>query len=110
MLLHLNNYPLIVDVLPHLAFRIKDYFINISRFDLANQVDNLRIKELCECGDPNCGSFYLTQYVENDDEFEYFAYEDIGSIGIYEDKIGFVEIFPSNLGFEIRSLIKKYIV
>lgn len=103
----MGNSPLIIDVLPHLANRIKNFFIGKSRFYLANQVDNIRIKELCECGDPNCGSFYLTQYVENEDEFEGFVFEDIGTIEVHEGKIGFVEIFPSNLGFEIRSILRK---
>lgn len=94
----MSNYPLKIDVLPYLANRMNNYSIGKSRFDLANQVDNLRIKELCECSEPNCGSFYLTQYVENEDEFEGFVFEDIGSIEVHEGKIGFIEIFPSNLG------------
>ena len=107
MLLKLRNYPLLIYVLPHLANRIKNYFISKSRLDIAGQVDNLLIKELCNFGEPDCGSFYLTQYVENEDEYECFGFEEIGTIEVIEGKIGFVEIFPSNFGNEIRSILWK---
>jgi hypothetical protein len=103
----LDNFPLLIDVLPQLAKRIKDYFISKSQFDLANQVDNLRIKGLCECGDPDCGSFYLTEYVVNEDKLEGFQFKGIGTIEVYEGKIGFIEIFPSDLGYKIRLILKK---
>lgn len=98
---------MLIEVLPHLANRIKNYFICKSRLDLADQIDNLRIKELCNCGEPDCGSFYFTQYIENEDEYECFGFEEIGTIEVIEGKIGFVEIFPSNFGFEIRSILWK---
>ncbi|MEH7503804.1 hypothetical protein V7152_17625 [Neobacillus drentensis] len=44
----MDNFTMLIDVLPQLANIIKDYFISKSQFDLANQVDNLRIKGLCE--------------------------------------------------------------
>ena len=103
----MGNYLLLIDVLPHLANKIKEYFISKSRFELANQVDNLLIKGLCECGEPDCGSFYLAEYEENEDKLEGFSFEDIGTIEVYKGKIGFVEIFPSNLGYKIRSTLKK---
>ncbi|MFP5109533.1 hypothetical protein ACSU6B_22680 [Neobacillus sp. C211] len=103
----METYPQLINVLPNLAKIIKDYFINKYRIDLANQVDNLRIKGLCECADPDCGSFYLTEYVENEDKLEGFKFEGIGTIEVYEGKIGFVEIFPSDFGYEIRSTLKK---
>jgi hypothetical protein len=87
--------PLLIDVLPILANEVKDFFNNRSRFDLAIQVGQLRIKKLCECGDPDCGSFYLTQYKENDDEVEGFVFGN-GTIEVYQGKIGFIEIFPSS--------------
>lgn len=101
----MGNYPLLKNVLPHLSNKIKDYFISKSRLDLANQVNILRVKELCDCGEPDCGSFYLTQYVVNENELEGFGFEGVGTIEVFEGKIGFIEIFPSNLGFEIRSAI-----
>ncbi|MFF2755219.1 hypothetical protein ACFVR1_15880 [Psychrobacillus sp. NPDC058041] len=108
----MENHPLLVNVLPHLANRIKNYFTSISRLDILAQVDNLRIKELCNCGEPSCGSFYFSHYIENEneneDELEGFAFEGIGTIEVIEGKIVFVEIFPSNYGYEIRSILKKY--
>ncbi|MEH7085823.1 hypothetical protein V7139_24215 [Neobacillus drentensis] len=104
----MENYnPLLIDVLPYLTNRIKDYFISKSRFDLANQVDNLRIKGLCECGEPDCGSFYLIEYEENEEKLEGFPFEEIGTIEVYEGRIGFIEIFPSDFGYEIRTTLKK---
>jgi hypothetical protein len=103
----MEKFPLLYDVLPQLATRIKDCFISKSEFELANQVDNLRIKGLCECGDPDCGSFYLTEYVENEDNPEVFQFEGIGIIEVNEGKISLVEIFPSDFGYQIRSLLKN---
>jgi len=104
---NMEDFPLLIDILPHLSNRIKEYFIGKCRIDLSNQVDNLRIKGLCECGDPDCGSFYLNEYVKNEDKLEGFNFEEIGTIEVYKGKIGFVEIFPSNFGYEIRSTLKK---
>ncbi len=36
-----------------------------------------------------------------------FSFEEIGTIEVYEGKIGFIEIFPSDFGYKIRSLLKK---
>jgi hypothetical protein len=102
-----DKFPLLMDVLPPLVNKIKDYFISKSEFELANQVNNLQIKGLFECGDPDCGSFYLSQYVDNEDKLEGFSFEGIGTIEVYEGKIGFIEIFPSNFGYQIRSILKK---
>jgi hypothetical protein len=60
--------PLSIDVLPLLSNEVKNILINKSRIVVANQIDLLRIKKLCECGDPDCGSFYSTKYEEDDDE------------------------------------------
>jgi hypothetical protein len=98
--------PLLIDVLPLLANEVKNIFINKSRIDLANQVNQLRIKKLCECGDPDCGSFYLTQYEEDDNEIEGFAFQN-GTIEVFKGKIGFIEIFPSNDGYKIRRKLKQ---
>ncbi|MBS4172802.1 hypothetical protein [Bacillus sp. FJAT-49736] len=103
----MENFPLLIDVLPQLANKIRDYFIGKMEFELANQIDNLQIKELCDCGDPDCGSFYLSQYVETEDKLEGFSFEGIGTIEVYEGKIGFIEIFPSNFGYQIRSILKQ---
>ncbi|KQL50490.1 hypothetical protein AN964_22805 [Heyndrickxia shackletonii] len=103
----MENFPLLIDVLPTLSNRIKDYFISKSEFELANQVDNLQIKGLCECGDPDCGSFYLSQNVDNEDKLEFFSFEGIGTIEVYKGKIGFIEVFPSSEGYQIRSILKK---
>lgn len=102
-----NNNPLFIDVLPNLANRIKNYFISKYRPDLANQVENLRIKGLCDCGEPDCGSFYLTEYQDNEDKLEGFTFDEIGTIEVYEGIIGFIEIFPSDFGNEVRSTLKK---
>jgi hypothetical protein len=98
--------PLFIEVLPFLANEVKNFFINRSRIDLAIQVDQLRIKKLCECGDPDCGSFYLTQYKENDDELEGFAFGN-GTIEVSQGKIGFIEIFPSSEGNKVRYKLKE---
>jgi hypothetical protein len=103
----MENIPLLIDVLPQLANRIKDYFISKSNLELANQVDNLKIKGLCECGDPDCGSFYLSDYVDNEDNPEGYSFEGIGTIEVYDGKIGFIEIFPSSDGYQIRSILMK---
>lgn len=104
----MENYnPLLIDILPGLANRIKNYFISKSRTDLVNQVDNLRIKGLCECGEPDCGSFYLTEYQDNEHMLEGFAFTEIGTIEVYEGKIGFIEIFPNDFGFQVRSRLMK---
>lgn len=103
----MEKYPLFIDVLPQLANRIKEFFISKSRIDLSNQVDNLRIKGICKCGDPDYGSFYLTGYIEDKGEIEGFQFEDIGTIEVYKGKISFIEIFPSNFGYEIRSILKE---
>ena len=100
------NTPLIVEALPSLADRIKQYFINEGRLDLANQVEKLRIKGLCECGQSNCGSFYLTQFKEDENAHEGFAFEGLGTIEVSEGNIGFIEIFPSEFGHEIRSTLQ----
>jgi hypothetical protein len=98
--------PLLINVLPVLANEVKNIFINKSRTDLANQVDQLKIKKLCECGDPDCGSFYLTEFEEDDDEVEGFSFGN-GTIEVYKGKIGFIEIFPSNEGYKIRTKLKE---
>jgi hypothetical protein len=100
--------PLLIDVLPMLSKQVKNILFNQSRSDLAHQVDQLRIKNLCECGDPDCGSFYLylTQYEENDDEVEGFIFGG-GTIEVYQGKIGFIEIFPSSEGNEVRNILKE---
>jgi hypothetical protein len=103
----MEKLPLLIDVLPQLANRIKDYFASNSKFELAKQVDDLQIKGLCECGDPDCGSFYLSQYVDNEDNLEGFSFEGIGTIEVYEGKIDFIEIFPSSDGYKMRSILKK---
>jgi hypothetical protein len=41
------------------------------------------------CGEPHCGSFYLTQYIENEKELEGFSFEGIGTIEVCEGKISF---------------------
>jgi hypothetical protein len=98
--------PLLIDVMPLLANEVKNIFINISRIDLANQVDQLRIIKLCECGDPDCGSFYLTQYEEDENEIEGFSIQN-GTIEVNKGRIGFIEIFPSNEGYKIRGKLKQ---
>jgi len=75
--------------------------------ELANQVDSLKIKGLCECGDSDCGSFYLSQYVEKEDKLEGYSFEGIGTIEVYDGKFSFIEISPSNYGYQIRSILKK---
>lgn len=103
-----TSYPLLFDVLPELATRIKTFFLSTSRIELSDQVEQLRIKRLCECGEPDCGSFYLTTYTtDNEEVFEGFNFEDMGSIDVYEGKIGHIEIFPSLYGFAIRSKLKE---
>jgi hypothetical protein len=106
----MEKFPLLIDVLPQLANRIKDYFISKFQFDLTNQVDNLQIKGLCECGDPDCGSFYLSEYEENEDILEGFSFEGIGTIEVYEGKIGFIEIFPSRTNLITKKILKKTIL
>ncbi len=103
----MGNYLLLIDVLPYLANKSKKYFISKSRFELAYQVDNLQNIGVCECGELDYGSFYLADYEGNEDKLEGFSFEEIGTIEVYEGKIGFVEIFPSNFGYQIRSLLKK---
>jgi hypothetical protein len=93
-------------VLPSLANKIYKILIDKSRIDLANQVDQLKIKKLCECGDPDCGSFYLTENEENDDEVEGFTFGG-GTIEVYQGKIGFIEIFPSSEGNKVRNKLKE---
>lgn len=99
--------PLLIDILPELATRIRTYFLSASRSDLSDQVDQLRIKGLCECGDPSCGSFYLTTYTDYEEFFEGFNFEDIGSIDVYEGKIGYIEIFPSPYGYAIQTTLEE---
>ncbi|CEG27211.1 hypothetical protein [Bacillus sp. B-jedd] len=102
-----TSHPLLIDVLPNLAISIRNYFIARSRMDLADQVEHLQIQGLCECGDPDCGSFYLTSYSENEEIIEGFNFEGIGSIEICEGRIGFMQIFPSQYGYSIRSKLKE---
>ncbi|CEG27199.1 hypothetical protein [Bacillus sp. B-jedd] len=102
-----TSHPLLIDVLPNLATRIRNYFITVSRKDLADHVEHLQIQGLCECGDPDCGSFYLANYSDNEELIEGFNFEDIGSIEVYEGKIGFIEIFPSQYGYSVRSKLKE---
>ena len=85
----MDSHPLLINVLPDFAIRIRNYFISISRFELVPQVDHLRIKELCNCGEPDCGSFYFSQYVDNDDELECFEFEGIGTIEVIGGKLGY---------------------
>ncbi len=101
--------PLLIEVLPSLANEVKNILISKSRMDLANQVDQLRIEELCECGDSGCGSFYLTQYEEDEDEMEGFALQN-GTIEIHKGKIGFIEIFPSDDGYKIRNILNEKLI
>ncbi|GLI83146.1 hypothetical protein ANABIO32_08360 [Rossellomorea marisflavi] len=99
--------PLLVEVLPSLAKQIKHYFTNdISRFELGRQVDTLRIKTLCDCGEPDCGSFYLTTY-EEDRDIEEFNLDGIGTIETQNGLITFIEIFPSPEGNHIRNTLKN---
>lgn len=51
---------------------------------------------------------YLTTYTtDNEEVFEGFNFEYIGSIDVYEGKIGYIEIFPSPFGYAIQSKLKK---
>ncbi|WP_088044599.1 hypothetical protein [Bacillus sp. EAC] len=104
-----NKPPLLIDVLPVLAKDIKLYFLNKSLNHLSEQVDQLRIKELCDCDDPDCGSFYLTSFEDVENDVEGYNFENKGSIEVTKGKIGFIEIFPSSFGYEIRSKIYKFL-
>jgi hypothetical protein len=106
----LDENPLLIDVLPALAKDIKLFFLNKSLYQLADQVDQLRIKGLCECDEPDCGSFYLTSYVDDENNVEGYNFENKGSIEVAKGKIGFIEIFPSGYGYEIRSKINKFLL
>ncbi|WP_409340795.1 hypothetical protein [Paenibacillus sp. MBLB4367] len=106
----MENNPLLTKVLPSLAHRIKEFFISNSRLELAIQVDDLRIKEMCECGEPDCGSFYLTQYIDNEKKLEGFAFEGIGTIEVCEGKISFIEIFSSKIGNEIHTKLRAILL
>ncbi len=100
--------PLLIETLPSLAKQIKMLFKEVNRDDLLSQIEELRIKAICECGEPDCGSFYLTYYAEVEDEsqVEGFAFNNIGTIEVHNDLITFVEIFPSKNGNEIRTILK----
>ncbi len=102
----MKNKPFLIDVLPHLGDEIKEYFIKMSRNDLAKQVDILQVEKICECGDPDCGSFYLTQYEESEEKLEGFVFS-LGTIEVYDGKIGFIEIIPGNEGYQIRTKLKE---
>lgn len=97
--------PLLINVLPLLANEVKNILIKESRINLANQIDQLKIKKLCECG-PDCGSFYLTEFEEDDDEVGIFSFGN-GTIEVSKGKISFIEIFPSNEGYKIRTKLKE---
>jgi hypothetical protein len=97
---------LLINVLPQLANEVKNILIKESRIDLANQIEQLKIKKLCECGDPDCGSFYLTEFEEDDDEVEIYSFGN-GTIEVSKGKISFIEIFPSNEGYKIRTKLKE---
>lgn len=103
----MEQSPLLIEVLPSLAKQIKNYFTNdISRFELGEQVDTLRIKTLCDCGEPDCGSFYLTTYRE-EGNIEGFNLNSIGTIEVQNGSIAFIEIFPSPEGNNIRNTLKN---
>jgi hypothetical protein len=101
---------LLKDVLPDITSEIKQVFRKHNRADLCEQVDKLKIVSLCDCGDKNCGSFYTMILPSGEDEcnVEGFIISD-GKIAVevYEGKVGYVEIFPSQYGHEIRKTLTE---
>ncbi|WP_145412098.1 hypothetical protein [Paenibacillus xylanexedens] len=102
----------LVLLLPELTNDIIEKLKKEDRSDLLNQVQELKIISLCECGDPNCGSFYTIEPSKTENEqlnHEGFR-TPLGLIEVFDGEIGFIEIMPSEIGKEIRTKISKALI
>lgn len=52
--------PLLKEALPELASELYDLLIKKNANELAQQIDSLRIVELCDCGGEFCSAFYTS--------------------------------------------------
>jgi hypothetical protein len=83
--------------------------------DLAAKLESAKIMSLCNCGDPDCGSFYLMPEIDNENERNAPKIDGVviqlGAIALetYENKPYMVEVLPSQYGREIRQKIEKAI-
>ncbi len=101
-----NRHFLLKDVFPDLAEEIRQVFVYYKRIELYEQVDKLEIVSLCECGEINCGSFYTVTPPNEEEEYNvegFIISSGKALVEIYEGKIGYIEIMPSQYGQEIHN-------
>lgn len=53
-----SGQPLLKEALPELASELYDLLIKKNEIELAQQIDSLRIIELCSCDEEFCSTFY----------------------------------------------------
>lgn len=94
-------------LLPEIVHSLIEKLKIDNRRDLLKQVEDLSIVCLCECGDQNCGSFYTIDPSETkNDQIKHEGIStNLGLIEVYDGKIGFIEIMPSEIGKQIRNKI-----
>jgi|GEM_PF-2806813 len=98
------NY-LLKDVLPDLAQEIKQKFLKYNRIDLYEQVDEVKIVSLCDCDENDCGSFFTVNPPSEEEDYKVEGFVIANgkvAVEVYDGIIGYVEIFPSPYGREIR--------
>ncbi|MGB7605359.1 MAG: hypothetical protein WBL93_07755 [Lutisporaceae bacterium] len=103
------NY-LLKDIFPDLTVEIKKILLKNKRIDLYEQIDKLEIIALCGCGQENCGSFYTILPPKEEVEYavEGFIISDAKvALEVYEGKVGYVEIFPSEYDYEIHKKLAE---
>ncbi|MGO4528564.1 hypothetical protein AB4Z30_05735 [Paenibacillus sp. 2TAF8] len=110
----MNSSPCLklVFLLPEIANDIIEKLEKEERLDLLEQVQELSIISLCECGDPSCGSFYTIEpAVTENEQLSYEGFQTkSGLIEVFNGEIGFIEIVPSEIGKEVRKKISEALI
>jgi hypothetical protein len=105
-----KGHPKLQDVLPELHRTIKSMFESLDA-SLSEQVDTLRIIQLCECAMADCGSFWTIEPpIDDSDDIDLnvvsYRHETM-LVEVYSGVIGYVEITPSEFGREIRNKLRE---
>jgi hypothetical protein len=99
-----SDAPKLVERWPKLASQLRGALLRDGEVELASQVEDLRILEMCDCGDDFCQSFYteppageayLSDRHRNwypDDDDDDLGWDGYLILDVLDERIAFVEV------------------